>query len=114
MDLDSLAYCILDAYDFDDEHAYQFIYKDHFGVPIDINHPHMDEPPFADQTAVGSLGLEPGSSMTYLYDFGAQWEFHIQLERVEQVTPDSTEPRVIAAHGDAPEQYSVWDWDDEQ
>ncbi len=110
MSFQSLAYSILDAYDFDYDHLYCFTYKDRFGVPVNVNHPYMDEPPFADQTDVGSLGLEPGSVMNYLYDFGDQWEFDVQLERVDPVTPGSKKPRLVASHGEAPDQYRDWSW----
>ena len=110
MNLHSLANSILDAYDFDYDHLYCFTYKNRFGVPVDVNHPYMDEPPFADETTVGSLGLQPGSAMNYLYDFGDHWEFNVQLERVDPLTPGSKKPRLVESHGEAPDQYRDWSW----
>jgi hypothetical protein len=69
----------------------------------------MDEAPFADEVRVGDLGLKPGEAMTYLYDFGDQWEFGVLLERIEPADPKIGAPKVVESHGVAPEQYPSWD-----
>jgi hypothetical protein len=107
--LDQLSSSILDAFEFDYDHLYQFTYKNRYGVSAHVNHPYMDEAPFADKVQVGDLGLKAGETMTYLYDFGDQWQFGVLLERIEPADPKIGAPKVVEFHGVAPEQYPSWD-----
>ncbi|BAY24592.1 hypothetical protein NIES2100_43870 [Calothrix sp. NIES-2100] len=115
-ELSWLAGTILDAFDFDDDHLYEFSYKDRFGRTCSIGHPYMESPPFADQIRIGDLPLEPGASMTYLYDFGDNWKFNVQLEAIEPSDNKIKKAKILEIHGDAPQQY--WseddDWDEEE
>lgn len=52
-----------------------YYYKNRFGARASAHHPYMDEPPFTTDVQVGDLPLQPGATMTYLYDFGDHWEF---------------------------------------
>jgi hypothetical protein len=106
-----LAETILDAFDFDYDHLYEFSYKDHFGRTIKIGHPYLETPPFADQVQIGNLSLEPGSKMTYLYDFGDNWKFDVQLEAINPPDNKIKKPKVLEIHRNAPQQY--WSEDDE-
>ncbi|MDZ8081197.1 MAG: plasmid pRiA4b ORF-3 family protein [Nostoc sp. DcaGUA01] len=106
-----LAETILDAFDFDYDHLYEFSYKDRFGRTIQIGHPYMETPPFADQVQIGDLSLEPGAKMTYLYDFGDNWEFDVQLEAINSPDNKIKKPKILETHGNAPQQY--WNEDDE-
>jgi hypothetical protein len=76
----------------------------------------MELPPFADQVRIGDLPLEPGASMTYLYDFGDNWEFDVQLEAINPPDNKIKKAKILEIHGDAPQQY--WseddDWDQEE
>lgn len=106
--LDSLASIILNSLKFDHDHLYHFSYKDRFGALQMINHPYMDEGPWASEVMVGDVPLRVGQRMTYLYDFGDNWEFDVTLE---QVAPDSAvgKPVLLEMHGNPPEQYPRWD-----
>lgn len=108
-DFDALSDAILGAFEFDHDHLYKFTYKSRFGVSVDINHPYVEEPPFTDEVQVGGIGLEAGAKMTYLYDFGDNWEFEVLLERIELADPKMRRPVILETHGKAPEQYSDWD-----
>ncbi|MDJ0707198.1 MAG: plasmid pRiA4b ORF-3 family protein [Leptolyngbyaceae cyanobacterium MO_188.B28] len=116
--LDDLSTAILNAFEFDFEHLYQFSYKDRFGILQTVISPEVSSPPYTTETLVGDLPLEPGASMTYLYDFGDRWEFQVQLEEINPPDPELSQPQVLATHGEAPQQY--WDedgwnggWDEE-
>jgi len=106
--LDSLASIILNSLKFDHDHLYHFSYEDRFGALRMINHPYMDEGPWASEVMVGGVPLRVGQRMTYLYDFGDNWEFDVTLE---QVAPDSAvgKPALLEMHGNPPEQYPRWD-----
>ena len=108
--LDLLSGAILDAFEFDHDHLYCFTVENRFGISFRINHPVVRELPFTDQVRVGDLPLTPGASMTYLFDFGDNWEFEVKLERIEPGDARRRKPVVLDAHGRAPEQYPDADW----
>ena len=108
-DLESLSDSILGAFEFDHDHLYAFYYKNRFGASASVHHPYMDEPPFTTDVQVGDLPLQPGATMTYLYDFGDHWEFDVHLERLDPVDRRMRKPRILETHGEAPEQYPDWE-----
>ncbi len=54
---------------------------------------------------IGKLGLRVGSSMTYLFDYGDSWTFHIILESIDKVDKLSQNPKIVESFGKAPKQY---------
>jgi hypothetical protein len=94
-----------DVLQFDFDHLYQFTYTNRFGASRRIMHPYMEEPPSADEIQIGDVPLEPGMSMTFLYDFGDNWTFEVNLEQIAPLDPKMTKPKILETHGDAPEQY---------
>lgn len=109
MDLEDLSTAILDAFDFDSDHLYEFTYKNRFGTLTHACHPVMDDLPHTDEVLIGDIPLQTGNSMTYLFDFGDNWEFGVKLERMDPVDKEVKTPRVIESCGEAPEQYPSWD-----
>jgi Plasmid pRiA4b ORF-3-like protein len=110
-DLDDLVAVILESFRFDDDHLYQFTYRNSRGAEVTIVHPDLDGEPTTTETRVGSLPLAPGDSMALLYDFGDNWVFHVTLERVDPPGKKTKAPRVLERHGKAPRQYEdadVW------
>jgi hypothetical protein len=108
--LDDLVDLILRSVNFDDDHLYKITYRDRIGAGISVYHPGMNEDPSADQIPIGTLPLEPGQTMTLLYDFGDNWEFDVKLERVEPRDAKKKAARIVKRNGKSPEQYSSW-WD---
>ena len=108
--LDTLADTVLDAFEFDYDHLYQFSYRNRFGVETHANHPYMDDGPWASEVRVGDVPLQEGQSMVYLYDFGDRWEFEVTLERIDPADAGSADPIILEDHGEAPDQYSSWGW----
>lgn len=108
--LDTLASAILDAFAFDSDHLYEFVYRDRFGAAEHAHHPYMDEGPWTSEVAVGDVPLQVGQGMTFVYDFGDWWQFAVKLERVDAGTR-IRQPKVIAKQGRAPKQYPTWDED---
>jgi hypothetical protein len=107
--LDDLADAILDAVDFDRDHLYEFTYRDRLGRTVTVSHPYCDEGPFTDDVRVGEVPLAPGQSMTFHFDFGDDWMFDVQLERIDPPNKRLKAPRVLERHGKAPEQYPSWE-----
>ncbi|HOQ97983.1 MAG TPA: plasmid pRiA4b ORF-3 family protein [Anaerolineae bacterium] len=106
--LDSLASAILNAFDFDYDHLYGFVYTDRSGAEERVVHPAMDEGPYTDEVRVGDLPLRIGQTMTYVYDLGDWWTFTVALEQVDPAM-DMRTPKKLASHGEAPQQYPDWE-----
>jgi hypothetical protein len=105
-DLDRLAHVIIDAFEFTADHLYRFSYRNRFGVLVRINHPLLEmPPPLTSEVRIGDLPLRPGEAMTYLYDFGDQWHFDVQLERLDPIDQTLGQARILEVHGEAPVQY---------
>ena len=106
--LDRLASIILDAFEFDSDHLYEFSYKNRYGLVEKIVHPYIEEGLFTSEVAIGDVPLPIGQTMTFLFDFGDNWRFAVTLEGVDtdKVTP---KPRILEKQGKSPEQYPHWD-----
>lgn len=113
LSLDDLSYAILDAVDFDNDHLYQFTYRNQLGRKVEVGHPYMEDILSSDEVCVGDLPLQVGEAMEYLFDFGDNWEFNVVLESIEPGKAKLKKPKLLESHGKAPEQYPNWDDDDE-
>jgi hypothetical protein len=107
--LEALATAIINAIEFTHDHLYQFSYRDRFGALQHVYHSYMDDGPWADDVRIGDLPLEEGQEMTYLYDFGDQWEFSVTLERIDPPDRSLKAPAILEEGGDHPRQYPAWD-----
>ncbi|MDX9953160.1 MAG: plasmid pRiA4b ORF-3 family protein [Anaerolineae bacterium] len=115
-DLDDLANAILDAFEFSDRmHLYLFSYRDRRGLEVHAYHREVEDADvWAVEVTIGDLPLPVGDAMLFWFDFGDNWEFNVRLESIEpQSTPPVVDTVVLEAHGEAPEQYPIWedDWD---
>lgn len=110
-DLDDLAEAIIEAFDFGGGHLYGFEIAGRNGRPRRIEHPVVtDADASTDEVAIGLLTLKEGESMEFQYDFGADWRFSVELEKVESVNAKITEPTVVASRGKAPAEYDYDEW----
>lgn len=103
--LEDLHLVIQEAFAFDDDHLYSF-FLDAKDYSKNCYHcPMSDGGPFVDEVTIGELGLYVGQRMVYLFDYGASWEFDLQLEKIltDELPPKS--PEIIAVRGEAPQQY---------
>mgnify|MGYP000021925516 CR=1 FL=1 len=100
--LDELAQLILHAYTFDSDHLYRFSYQNRYGLLHHINHTLLDEGPWTRDVRVGEVPLTIGQTMTFLFDFGDQWEFEVTLEAVDTDPTATQAPRVLERRGRAP------------
>jgi Plasmid pRiA4b ORF-3-like protein len=106
LNLDFLSGSILDAFDFDCDHLYEFSYKDRFGIKATVHHPYMEDAPSTDEVLIGDLPLKPGDSMIFHFDFGDDWEFQVLLEQIDPPDAKVKKPKILESHGKAPKQYS--------
>jgi hypothetical protein len=107
--LHDLLLAILKSVEFDYDHLYAFTYRDELGRTVRAESPEYDEGLSADTVELGMLPLQPGQSMSLVYDFGDNWRFNVKLERVDPPGSMKKLPKVIESHGKAPEQYPSWD-----
>jgi hypothetical protein len=108
--LDWLSNSILDAFDFENDHLYEFRYKDRFGRSGQVSHPYCENSPSTAQVRVGELPLQPGDRMIFLFDFGDNWEFDVLLEEIQPPSAKIKKPKILEMQGEAPKQY----WDEEE
>jgi len=103
-----LAEAILDAYKFDRSHLFSFFMDGKKWSPYEFTSPYDNEGPYSTEVRIGELNLCLGQKFLYLYDYGAQWEFEVKLESIDQNKPKPDTPKIIEKHGRSPEQYPVW------
>lgn len=103
--LDQVAAAVVQAFDFDFEHLYRFIYKDHLGRTFEFSHPFVDIPPNTSDFRLGELPLKTGNHLQFIFDLLDEWEFDLQLEKIEPANPKMKQPKILESHGEAPTQY---------
>lgn len=105
-DLEDLAQCIIRAFDFSGDHLYCFRYPARDGHLLDVGHPYLEEAEVtADEIAIGKLPLRERQTMKFQYDFGADWRFDVQLEKIDNAAARITKPTIVEWHGKAPKEY---------
>lgn len=104
--LDQLCKTILDAFDFIDEHLYEFC-MDNRQYSTDVYYATMMEQEPSTDIALDELGLYNGQKFLLHYDFGDDWIFHIRVLNIIEVK-ESFEPRIIKSKGYI-SQYSDYD-----
>ena len=107
--LDDLCEVILSAFDFTDEHLYEFCMdnKKYSDYSYQSN-PQYNEP--STRVKLDEIGLEPKQKFSLHYDFGDDWMFTIVVQNITE-TSEKVVPNVIKEKGMI-EQYPEWD-DDE-
>ena len=103
--LDTLAGAILHAFKFDEDHLYDFRYRDRRGKSCVYHHAYTDEGPFTTGITVGEIELALKDTMRFTFDYGDNWQFDVRLERVEAEPSRLKKPKLIESVGQAPEQY---------
>jgi Plasmid pRiA4b ORF-3-like protein len=116
------------AFEFDFDHAFGFFSKltGHiYDSPVRYElFADLDDEPFADRnrrskagsvkrTTVAQAFPEVGSKMLFLYDYGDNWEFQVEVIGVGEKVPKTRYPKVLAVVGKAPPQYPDPDEDEE-
>lgn len=105
---EDLADGILISVGFDFDHLYEFSLPTRFGKEFSIHHSYMDDYPHVSEIKIGDVPLRVGSKFTFLFDFGDNWLFDIQLEVFDE-TPSKKTMEIISTKGKPPEQYPSWD-----
>lgn len=106
--LEDLHLAIQDAYRWDDDHLYSFFMS---GKPYDrrseIGSPWSDTKRSTYKTRLSSLKLTAGRRFLYLFDYGDDHQFMVEVLRFDTSRPRTNYPRIVGRKGRAPGQY---DW----
>lgn len=92
------------SFEFNDDHLYSFYMDGKEYSRNCYNCPEDNQGPFVNEAKIGSLDLFEGQRFLYLFDFGDEWMFDIELLTISEGI-DLCEARIIEAKGEAPLQY---------
>lgn len=104
--LDRLCQIILEAFDFDDEHLYEFC-MDNCMYSEDSYQSDPEEDDATTDIALDKLKLNKGQKFSLHYDFGDDWMFTITVHKINEVE-ESFEPRIVKSKGQI-QQYPYLD-----
>jgi hypothetical protein len=102
--------------DFDSDHLYSFFMS---GRAWDDRTEYVSpygEGRSAARVRIGDLGLRMKQRFLYLFDYGDEHRFEVQLVGINPEAPKKSYPRIVESHGEAPPQYGDWDeeWDEDE
>jgi hypothetical protein len=66
-----------------------------------------------EKTRVADAFPDVGHKMLFMFDYGDDWRFVVQVIGLGQKVAKTRYPKVLKKVGKAPEQYGDWDDDDE-
>lgn len=100
-----LSSAILNAFEFDNDHAHAFFMDNRSWSTWDTYYMMPMEPGdrTTDEYKLKQLDLESGTKFKYLFDFGDNWEFQCKVLRI--LKEDTLRPMVVRTKGKAPSQY---------
>ena len=120
--LATLAEAIVRAFDFSFDHAFGF-YAEAEGRAVMRGRPAYEL--FADmgeetearsvrKTRIGDAFREVGQAMAFLFDYGDEWLFRVELTATGRKVAKARYPKVLAKAGPSPVQYPDPDDDEEE
>jgi len=111
----SLAEAIVDSFNFDFDHAFGFynnikrwtVSDEGYELFADIG----EESEFngVKRTKVNEVFSEINKKMLFLFDYGDEWHFIVELKGIEASKEDAKYPLVVESVGEAPPQYGEMD-----
>lgn len=107
--LHKLHKAIIDAFDFEDDHAHAFFMDNHYwsgNAAFFSMKMHGDER-LTKSYKLEKLNLSKGDQFKYLFDFGDEWRFQCKVLR--ELDEQLDIPCVIRSMGESPEQYPEWE-----
>ena len=105
--LDRLCQIILEAFDFDDEHLYEFCMDNCMYSENSYQSDPEEDDDASTDIALDKLKLNKGQKFSLHYDFGDDWMFTITVHKINEVE-ESFEPRIVKSKGQI-QQYPYLD-----
>jgi hypothetical protein len=120
--LSDLAEAIVQAFGFEFDHAFGF-YSRLTGQDVMRSQPKYEL--FADmgekteagsvrKTRIADAFSDVGHTMLFMFDYGDDWRFVVEVIGLGQETAKTRYPKVLKKVGEAPEQYGGWDDEDDE
>lgn len=113
----NLAEAIVQAFDFDFDHAFGFYSgrtegtlmqaKPKFELFADMGG--QSDAGSVKKTRIAEAFPRIGHKMIFLFDYGDEWLFSVEMIGAGQLTPKSRYPKILKVVGTAPEQYPTYD-----
>ena len=119
--LGDLAEAIVGAFDFSFDHAFGFYSKltgsyhqspEQYELFADMEDADSDAES-VERTKVAQVFAMVGKKMLFLFDYGDEWRFQVELVRLGEKTPKTRYPKLLSTVGTAPPQYPDHDDEDE-
>ncbi len=116
-----LAEAIIGAYDFDFDHAFGFFRKvtdgwdfvnvEKYELFADLKDQGIEpvDAGSVKKTKISEVWKNIGDKMLFLFDYGDEWRFAVELIGFGKKEAKITYPRVLKSAGKAPEQYPDYD-----
>ena len=109
--LDSLCAIIMDAFNFTHEHLYEFCMDNK--MYSEYSYQYQPEPGYkSTDIGIDKIGLKKGQKFSLHYDYGDDWMFVINVQKIEEVS-GTFSLSVIKSKGIV-EQYPSWDEEDDE
>lgn len=105
--LEQLHHAIQRSLQWDGDHLYSFFMNGRrWDERYQFSSPWEDDAPFwADEARIGQLGLTLRHKFLYLFDYGDEHEFDIEVVAIHPQAAPGKYPRVVDSAGKAPKQY---------
>ena len=104
--LHDLHLAIQEAYRWDNDHLYSFFMSGKaWDSRTEIGSPWSDSRRYADEVKLSSLKLRKGRKFLYLFDYGDNHEFDVEVLELNAEGAPGTYPRTVGKKGRAPKQY---------
>jgi len=111
--LESLHYCIQEAFEFDNSQMASFYLsndaweKGEEITLLDMNELGSDDDiRMMNETIIGKTFVGEGDKVLYIFDFMNIWKFHIELVQIGTAKNEISYPAIVNVVGQAPSQYS--------
>lgn len=120
--LSTLAKAIVDFFGFDFDHCYGFY--DNFKDPYDSSEIYELFTDIGEEPTEGAFGVthikipkafnKIGKKMRFLFDYGDNWQFTVELTDIKQAVSNSEYPKLLKKIGASPIQYPEIEGEDEK
>ena len=103
---------IIDAFDFEDDHAHAFFMDNHYwsGYAAFFSMKMHGDERLTKSYKLEKLNLTKGDQFKYVFDFGDEWRFQCKVLR--EIEEKTDIPCIIRSVGESPEQYPEWEEED--
>lgn len=121
--LEDLHLAIQSAFEWDNDHLYAFHLDgdsrnesfEFQGSPVMFDNPFGADAPPANEAILGKLGLSLHHKFLYLFDFGDNHEFEVEVVAITPKAKRAKYPRIVESKGESFPQYPDEDeWGDEE